>query len=170
MPEFRLENAEGVIKPNSSFLSHGTQSRKGNAVKTTDVKLTLEVMLADEHIKGVEYLFPDLDMYLKKVASIEWYKGEDRDSRTRIPEINVKVAYGNTTLLEQKNCPIKGKPKLKVNKDGEATLVLRPLVKVDDRELVAIAQHVESDVRISMEVEQIDLEHTGSGLGIRAIA
>lgn len=160
--EFKFDKLAAKLKPNASIISAGTQSRGGSAVKTADVKIITEISI-DKDAKGVEFLFPGLDLYLKEVAGLEHYKGEDRASRTSLPEMNVEIFYGEDSIFEQTNCPIKGKPTVKINKAGEAILVLRILTKLSSTELAKLAEHIDADIRLSLSPAQVDLEHTLGG-------
>jgi len=163
MSEFKLENAPAELKGKSTLLSSTTQSRKNKPTKVTEVKLVFEVDLSAD-VKGIDFLFPGVDLHCKAVAGLEHYKGKNRTARASLPEMNIKLVYDGVEVLNQKNCPVKTKPQLKINKDGEATLVIRPMVKLDGEELAQIASYIDSDLRISMESAQVDLEHSGENV------
>ena len=168
MSTFELVDAVCLLKPNAQLVSAGTVSRGGKSVKTVDVKAVIEVDVSDDIAKGIDFLFPGISMYLKSVASLEHYKGEDRSSRTSLPEMNIDIHYNESLVLSKKNCPIKGRAQLKINKEGEAKLILRPLMKLDESELPALAEYIDSDLRVTCEPMQIDIEHQGES-NVKAI-
>ena len=163
MPTFKLTEAPTTIRPRSQLLAAATMPRGKNAKpeKVTEVELLLEVEV-DNCIKETEYLFPDAKKYCDMVASLEHAAGEDRITRTKLPEMNVVISYDGEVIFDQLNCPVKARPQLKVDKKGEAKLILKPRIKATGKELALIAGFIDADVRLSMEPTQTDLSEDGA--------
>jgi hypothetical protein len=160
MSDFKLENVPGVIKPRTVLLQAVTVATGTNAVpkKVTEVELLLELDVS-ACAKAVEHLFPGADMYMKTVAGLEHAKGEDRVARTKLPEMNVRVWYGTDTepVFDLMGCPIKARPQLKVDENGNGRLVLKPRGKFSNKQLADMAQLISADVRVTMDPAQMDM-------------
>lgn len=155
---FKLTDAHGTIRPKSQLIAAATMPRGPQAKpsKVTEVELLLELEV-DGCIEQTEWLFPGAKLFCQTIASLEHAKGEDRTSRTKLPEMNLTVAYDGKVIFEQSNCPVKKRPQLRVDKDGEAKLILKPRVKCNSKELAQLANMIEADCRFSMEATQTDM-------------
>jgi hypothetical protein len=161
MQEFKLERVPAVIKPGTQLMQAVTVAGGANASprKVTEVKLVLEIDVT-ACPKALEFLFPGADVYMKTVAGLEHAKGEDRTARTKLPEMNVRVWYGEGTdepVFDLAGCPVKSRAQLKVDEDGNGKLILRPCGKFTNKQLADMAQLISADVRVSMEAAQMDL-------------
>lgn len=160
MQEFRLERVPAVIKPGTQLMQAVTVAGGANASprKVTEVKLVLEINVTD--CPGtVEFLFPGAKVYMDTVAGLEHAKGEDRTARTKLPEMNVRVWYGEEAepVFDLAACSVKSRAQLRVDEDGGGKLILRPCGKFTNKQLADMAQLISADVRVSMEPAQMDL-------------
>lgn len=161
MHEFRLEKVPAVIKPGTQLLQAVTVAGGANASprKVTEVKLVLEINVTDCPA-SVEFLFPGAKVYMDTVAGLEHAKGEDRTARTKLPEMNVRVWYGDGTdepVFDLAACSVKSRAQLRVDEDGAGKLIIRPCGKFTNKQLADMAQLISADVRVSMEPSQMDL-------------
>lgn len=156
-----LTKVAGVIKPRTVFLNAVTAAAGANAKPTrvTEVELLLELDVTNS-LKAIDALFPGADEYAKLVAGREKQcKGEDRTARTKLPEMNVRIFYGDDAepAVDSQACPVKARPQLKVNEDGEARMIVKPRCKLANKQLTEMAQLIGADVRVTMEPAQVDL-------------
>lgn len=158
---FKLVKVPATIKPGTSFkdavtAAHGADARPK---RMTEVELHLEVDVT-ECMGAVEDLFPGAEGYCKVVAGLEKQcKGEDRSSRTKLPEMNVSIWYGSDAdpVVACEASPVKSRVQLKVNEDGDGKIVIKPRVRLNDKQLTGMAQLIKAEVYLSMEPSQVDL-------------
>lgn len=155
--ELRLNQAPTIIKP-SRALAAATQPRgkDGKATKITELELVLHVNVSD-HLKALEPVFPGADVYCKLVAGAEKEcKGEDRTARTKLPDADLRIWYGDDKepVVSLSGCPVKSRLVLRVGVKGEATLVIKPRVKLSRSELGDVLDLLSGDCRLDMEPSQ----------------
>ena len=164
---FKLERVPATIKPGTAFKDAVTAAHGADAKpkRMTEVELHLEVDVS-ECPDAVEDLFPGADAYCKTVAGLEKQcKGEDRSARTKLPEMNVLVWYGTEAepVVDCQACSVKSRVLLKVNEDGDGKIIIKPRVRLDNKQLTGMAQLIKADVRVSMEPAQVDLSDVSIG-------
>lgn len=158
---FKLNRTYATLKPGTSFKDAVTAAGGVNAKpqRMTEVELNLEVDVT-ECMTAVEDLFPGADVYCKQVAGMEKAcKGEDRSARTKLPEMDVTLWYGTDPdpVFVSKSSPVNARVQLKVNEDGDGKIIIKPRVRLDNKQLTGMAQLIKANVYVSMEPSQMDL-------------
>lgn len=155
----RLNRVPAVIKPGSSIKDATTSATSESAKPTrfTEVELHLEVDVS-QCIKAMEALFPGADAMCKLIAAeSQENKGLDLRARTGLPEMNVKIWYGDETepAVDVVDSPIKAKVSMRIDQDGDAKIILKPRVKLNNKQLTDMVQLVKAEVKLSLEPSQM---------------
>jgi len=166
MKRFELDNIPAQIKPGGSkWLAAATQPRGPEGEPTQITEHEIHFILKMDDCEGqVEYLFTNAKQFCQMVAGQEHNKGEDRTSRTKLPEMNITILYKDEEVFAQKNVTVKARPQLRVGHKGDAQLIIKPRLKFTSDELNRVVGLIGADTRVSMEPTQVDHSELGEGV------
>lgn len=155
--KFSLEGAKATLRGDARL--KGKERHAGLGTLATTV-VTLEID-ASSCWKAVEGLFPGAQIHNKAIAGGE-HNGGDWNTRSKIPDSRLQVAYGQTKLgvLDCSAAEIVGKPVLKhvkIGDDSGTTLIMRFRVKLSYEQIKSLVEHFDAEVTVSCAVLQEDL-------------
>lgn len=155
---FTLEDVPTTIRPKGTWENATTAPRgpKGKPLPVTECKIPLELDL-EGFERQLGEVFPNLDEMCKNVAGQDATGGIDLATRTKVGSINVALKYDGSIFFEQSNCQVMGKPKVFIDKKGEAKLMLAVRVKADEKEMGALSSKINASCFVDIEPSQVDL-------------
>jgi hypothetical protein len=159
--KFEFDHLKGTLRPfkviKSTTMPHGPD---GKPATVTEVQLELELE-AVEALSAIGWLFNDID--LKKlgqsIAGDDDRGGIKLTAHTKLPAMNFALYYPeeDDPIFDRSECVVTSKPQLKYTETGDATLLLRPKVKLTDKELPRVCKMIDADIRVSTEKTQSDM-------------
>lgn len=156
--EFRLDKVPAVIRPRTTMLGASTApvGKDAKPVKVTEVQMTLSIK-ADGCMKTMELLFPTADSCAKIVAGQSDSTGMVLQANAKVPDSSIVMHYEGKPVLDMPMAVMKSKPQLRIDSDGNSTLLLRPRVKLTSKQLVEMSELIMADVTVSVLPAQMDI-------------
>jgi hypothetical protein len=158
--EFILTKAPAKISSGAKFITSSTIPHGSSAKPVSVSELQFELKIdVNASMKSIEALFPGVSLFSKEVAGLEFFKGEDRKTRANLPDMNLKIWYADGDLvLDTSACVFAGKPKLRIDKNGDGTLIVSPKSKITESEFKSLRPTIGTDIDliVSMEPSQLD--------------
>lgn len=161
--DFKLTEAPCTLtKITLDTATNRASGESGRSTKMVGAELVLEVDVT-KCLKHVEILFPSAKVICDIVAGDETISGLDITTRGKLLETS--LAFFSKTDKAQTEATIdvtgvlvKKAAKLKINKDGEAKLVIKPAMFLQSGQLSKLWECIGADSLVTVRPTQLDLE------------
>lgn len=158
--KFEFDRLAGTLRPFKNLKSTMMPMGQGaKPTRVTEVQLEMELIVEKDDFKKISWLFSDID--LKKVgqtiAGDDSRGGLKMTANTNLPPMNFKLFHDDKEVFDRTDCKVKAKPVLQFMENGDAKLLIKPKVKLVDKEMVQVLSIIDADVKVSTEKTQVDM-------------
>ena len=110
--------------------------------------------------KSIEVLWPGAGDTCKRIAAEEGAAGQDSTARGKLPDLTVDlfgVPEDGKPVFHLPAAVCRGHPKLKIDENGTATMVLRLAGRFQKDDLARLTHYIEADVWFTAAPSQVDM-------------
>jgi hypothetical protein len=162
---FKVERVKGRMRPFRVVRATTEATGKKGAVRhVSEVEVNLEIGgegdVDPSFDKAIEVLWPGAADVCKRIGSDESATGQDSTARGKLPDLTVDLyamPEGGKPVFHLPAATCRGRPKLKIDENGTATMALRLSGRFQKDDLARLTHYIEADVWMTAAPAQVDM-------------